>query len=349
MAKKNIVCRICGETLNNDNFYTRALGVSYDCIECEQKRFSKLENEMGAHLALYAMCMSTDTPFFPLLLPPPHELAQVNEKWKFYNDQLREKGFYEKNEKILNFFDGGTNILKLFGRNLSDKETAAYIASEQERLATTAGTDEQRRRWGVEDKYTQSDYDELDRMYESRRNTLRGVTITDQMEYTLQEAAKWQLVADKMRRRNNVSGATNALKTVDMLLKSECLRKTDEKPVEALRIDALVTALEDAGLMEDGEFLTYDETVEALRDNLIKSHKYDYSLDVADQVILDIINSMRANADMAALVELPEEYAAEDAYGEFLEEETEREKAAKRYAGLTKVSIAKTGENNANG
>lgn len=349
MANKNAVCRTCGEVLKSDNSYARASGQSYDCAKCEEKKFSRLDKEMGTHLALYAMCIATDTPFFPLILPDAKSLVAIDNKWKWYNDRLKEKGYYEKNDRILGFFDGGTNILKLFGRNLNDKQTAAYIAAEQERIPHSEGTEEQRKRWGVEDKYTAAEYDELDRMYSSRKASLHGVTITDQMDYTLQEAAKWQLAADKMRRKNNVAGATNALKTVDMLLKSECLRKSDEKPIESLRIDALVNALEDYGLMEDGEFLTYDETVAALRDNLIKSPKYDYSLDVADQVILDIINSMRANADMVALVELPEEYAAEDAYGEFLPEETEREKAAKRYAGLTKVNIAKGGVDNADG
>ena len=53
------------------------------------------------------------------------------------------------------------------------------------------------------------------------------------------------------------------------------------------------------------------------------------------------MNSMRKNADEPTLINLPEEYAAVDEYGEFEAEETEQEKEAKRYAGLTKVQIEK--------
>ena len=101
--------------------------------------------------------------------------------------------------------------------------------------------------------------------------------------------------------------------------------------------------------MESGKLLTYDELVEVLRDKFAKSKKYKYSLDVADQVILDIMNSMRKNADEPTLINLPEEYAAVDEYGEFEPEETEQEKEAKRYAGLTKVQIEKADKKRKNG
>ena len=65
------------------------------------------------------------------------------------------------------------------------------------------------------------------------------------------------------------------------------------------------------------------------------------------QMILDVINSMRANADLPYIQDLPEEFAPVDEYGEFEPEETEREKENKRFLGITKVNILddKKGEN----
>lgn len=159
------------------------------------------------------------------------------------------------------------------------------------------------------------------------------------MEDTLIKVCRWNLKIDQYIEAGNIKLAKDLQSMVETALASESMRKKDEKPVEALRVDALIESLESFGLMKDGSFLTYDETVNALRDNLVKSKKYDYSLDVADQIILDILNNMRANEDLELLTELEEQYSAEDQYGEFEEEETEKEIEAKRYAGLTKVSV----------
>ena len=120
------------------------------------------------------------------------------------------------------------------------------------------------------------------------------------------------------------------------------MRKTDEKPVEAMRLDATIDALEKAGLMADEKFLTYDETMEAFYKWCTKK-KYPFSKDAADQMILAMQNAALANADMPVLDDLPEEYRVDDVYGEFEEEETEQERKAKEFAGLAPLSPAKKG------
>ena len=159
------------------------------------------------------------------------------------------------------------------------------------------------------------------------------------MQESIIKICKWNAIADYLLETGNYADAQKVQAMVQKEMESEQMRKKDEKPVEALRIDALVSALEEAGFMENGLLLTYDELIEAMRDKHAKSRKYDYSLDVADQVILDIYNSMRANADQEMVSSLPHELKTEDIYGEFLPEESEREIAAKKYAGLTKVSF----------
>lgn len=338
--EEKYICHTCGQSLVGNNVFLRADGVSARCKECEEMLFEKLESEMGTHLALYALCMSANVPFFPLILPDDEELTEKENRWIYYNELLREKGYFEKNGKILGFFDGATNILKIFGRNLSEKDTAQYIRFELERLKNLPGTPEQREIWGVEDEYTTEDYNALDRMFENRENAFKGQTLTPQMEYTLREVAKWQLLADKLRREKDISGASSALKTVDNLLASECLRKKDEKPVEAFRLDAQIAALEKAGLVENGKFLNLEQTIKRMRDATVKKRKYDYSLDVADQMLFDFQNNMRANADLFMLSELPADLKVEDEYGEFSPVETEIEKKNKHFAGLTKINHA---------
>ncbi|MBQ0124754.1 MAG: hypothetical protein KBS59_00330 [Clostridiales bacterium] len=331
-------CTYCGEPLTNDN----SIGEINICISCQNEIFNKLKETNGAHMSIFIMCAVSNMPCIPEICP--EDIGEYKTLWEAYLSALADTGNLMCGDTIKGFYDGVSDIRKIFGRNVTEEDFGKYIAVENERAAQY-GTAEQRKKWGTREIWrgmamTRDVYDELDAQYESKVNDFRGQTITPEMENTLIDVSKMRVAASYLMSRGDDTYA-KLLKSADDRLSSEQMRKKDEKPMEALRIDALVVALENAGLMENGQFLNYDETVNALRDNLIKSKKYDYSLDVADQVILDILNSMRANADLIMLNELPEEYSVEDAYGEFEEEETEREKEAKRYAGLTKVSIAK--------
>ena len=217
---------------------------------------------------------------------------------------------------------------------------------------TLGGTEEQIAKWGKLPIYkglnwSQDLYDELDRIYETRASAYKGFDLNGQQQAILVKVAKNDAIYDHLMRTGLAKLATDIQKSTSQLLADENMRPKDKKPVEELRLDALVLALEEAGLMENGDLLTYDELIEVMRDNFVKSPKYDYSLDVADQMILDVINSMRANADLPYIQDLPEEFAPVDEYGEFEPEETEREKENKRFLGITKVNIVKSdkGEN----
>ena len=343
-SKQSCVC--CGEELKKDNsFYAETdSGVNPYCIHCQQAYFERLQATNGTHLALYLCCIKYDVPCNPLILPEnvnTDDFLQSEEAkdgiWTYYLRQIEQTKLYSDDSETPNFFDGVTNILRIFGKNFTERDFAKFVQYEQELIESMEGTERQREKWG--DTYTEDEYNELDRLYESRKESYKGVTLTAQMEDTLVKVCRWNLKIDQYIDAGNIKLAKDLQSMVETALASESMRKKDEKPVEALRIDALIDALESFGLMEDGSFLTYDETVAALRDNLVKSKKYDYSLDVADQIILDVLNNMRANEDLELLTELEEQYSVEDEYGEFEPEETEREISAKRYAGLTKVSI----------
>ena len=198
---------------------------------------------------------------------------------------------------------------------------------------------EQREKWGagVDEPYTEEQYEELDRQYENRAASYKGQTITPQMEDTLIKVCKWNMQIETLIKAGKYGDAYKLNDMVDKALASENMRRKDEKPLENFKMDALINAMENNGIMEEGKFLTYEKTVRALRDNFVKSHKYDYSLDVADQVLNDIYNTERKNADEPTAYSLPKDMQPEDIYGEFQAAPTDAEKENMRYANLTKV------------
>lgn len=341
--KTMITCAFCGISKDVDEFADRAQGKSPYCVDCEQKIFERIEKESGMHPALFACCAAFNVPFMPLIITKDIETSDT--KWFFYLDLLGEKGFYERDGKILTFFDGGTNILRLFGRQFDDKTTAHYIELETARIEALQGTSKQRERWGTGEilkgvPMTQEIYDTLDGMYETKAADYKGATLSAQQNDVLIKVCKWNYMIDVLVQKGQYLYAEKLQKMVQAELAAECMRKSDEKPTEALRIDATVDALEKAGLMENGDFLTFDETMQAFY-NWCTKKKYNYSLDVCDQMILVMQNAMRANTDMALLTELPDTDYIQDNYGECEPEETETEKKAKEYAGLSPIIAPK--------
>lgn len=326
-------CNICGAELNSEN----TVGVSGTCFSCQSDMFLKLEEANGTHMAIFLMCGMNNIPCEPTVIPKGLVEKKDIDRWEAYLDALSDSGKWEDGENIRTFTDGVCDLRMIFGRELTEKDFAKYIEMEKDRLEHLPGTVEQRKMWGEDSNYTTEDYNELDRQYKNRLASFRGVTVTDQMDDTLHKISEWNLLISKFVKAGNIKAAKDLQSMVETALASEQMRKKDEKPVEELRIDALVDAMEKMGLMENGQFLTFEETKKALQDNFVKSKKYDYSVDVADQVIFLIYNAMMANADLPMLTDLPEDMQVVDEYGEFEEEETESEKENKRYANLTKI------------
>ena len=334
-------CVICGSELAEDTRF----GKSLSCVSCQSKTFLRLEETNGTHFAIFLNCGMHNIPCEPSLVPIEIVNSQ-EDKWEEYLSILRENG-YEENEKT--FFDGVKDVRKIFGRNLTESDFSRYIAAEKDRISSLPGTEEQRERWGkgelIQDiPFTDSIYDELDSQLKMWKERYKGQTVTPQLESSIITICKRNMMVDYLLKSANYADAAKVQKMVDDLMASEQMRKKDEKPIENLRMDALVDAMERFGLMENGQLLTYDELVPALRDNFVKSPKYRHSIDAADQMILDYYNNFHQNADMPLVSELPAEMEIVDEYGEFLEEETEEEKKRKRYAGLTKVQFAKKEE-----
>lgn len=337
------ICEMCGEEKDEEFFYDRPTGLSRYCIECEEKMYDRIsENQgVGAYIGLYATCASLNVPFWPAKLPKVQEFLEIEDRWVWYNEAIAEE-VHGENGLVRGFFDGETNILRLFGKNLSKTDVAKFIEVTQAHEAERPGTRDQRERWGEDElcekvPMTDKIYNELDRQYENWCGRYRGQSITPQLADSIVKICKWNMVTEHLVRIGEYMSAQKVQKMVDDLMASEQMRKKDEKPIETMRMDALVNALEREGAMENGLFKSFPEVIEAFFTRFFKKKKYNYSIDAADHMIFDYYNNARINADLPPVSELPSDLRLEDELGEFEPEATDEETRRARYAGLTTV------------
>ena len=344
--KTKLICQRCGKELTPQNSRSVSeeysiTGVSSWCIDCEQEYYERLAAKEGKSLALFHCCAAFNVPCKPYVFQSAKYELQPK-LWISYLDLLDEKGEDISDDKVLTFFDGETNIRRIFGKNIDQKDFLTYIIAENSSKMPTLA---QRQRWGTERiwegmEMTAEVYDALDREYESRRSSFAGQTLTLQQENTLQLVAKNMVIYNFCMQHQQVGHAEKVLKMVDNALASEQMRKKDEKPLEGYELMSQVFALEKAGVMEDGQFLPIDKLQEVLFKKFIKGKKFDYTLDACDGMIESIWKTMRQNADLFIPDELPEELEIEDTFGEFAEEESDEEKERKKFTGFTKPTFA---------
>lgn len=344
---ETLYCHRCGAELTEENSREASdahsiTGISAFCIDCEQKIFDEIARANGKMLALFACCMAFDVPCNPLVLDGV-EWEHEKQSWKYYIQRLTEAGANKRGERILSFSDGERDIIRLFGKEMTEKSFAKYILYERARVERQEGTPEQRERWGTEPIWrgldmTSKVYDALDNEYETRVKSFSGQTLTAQQDDTLRKVARLNVTFAYLMRNGQSKQAMDVQKMVDTMLASEQMRKRDEKPVEAYSFDTQVVACERAGFMEKGKFLNLEGVQKVIVDKFLKRKKYDYSLDVGDQALAAMYRTVCANADALVPTDMPEELELDDEFGEFADEETDEERENKRFAGMTKIS-----------
>jgi hypothetical protein len=346
MAKSaKIICVRCGEELNEKNAFYAETDSGYNpyCIKCQQEYFNRLQSTSGTHLALYFCCIKYDVPCNPLVLP-----ENVNSKdflesedaqegiWIYYLRQIEQTKLYEEGEETPNFFDGVTNILRIFGKNFTERDFARFVQYEQEMFESLEGTERQRARWGND--YTTDEYTELDRLYSALMEFYKGWSLNPQQENTIKTVAELDLKIKALIKDNKHKDAKDSASLRKMLLEGDGLLAKDAKQTEQMKVDALVKSLENNGLMKEGKLLTFDETIDALLRRL-KAKKYPMTVDAVHKMIFTYVNAFRANADEEMLTSLPNDMNLEDCKSEFEDDPSEEEIAKIRYAGLTTVQF----------
>ena len=333
---KRDYCCYCKEDLTDDN----AVGGSFICKECQKLIYKEIEGRNGCHLAIFLTCAAVNLPCIPKLGKGVEETA---EPWETYVDKLASNNKLEKNTQYTTFFDGITDIRKVFGKEMTEKDFAKYLDYEQKRFAVLAGTPEQRERWGTGElckglPLTDELYCELDEQREIWLGRYKGQIVTPPLEQSIITICKRNKVADFLIETGAYNDAAKVQKMVDELMASEQMRKKDEKPIEQFRLDAWIDAFEKSGLMKNNDFLTFPEMEESLM-KIMRGRGYNQTLDVVHQLEKNIINNQRRNDDKQTIFELPENMKVVDELHEFVEEETAEEKHRKKYAKLPKVRI----------
>ena len=349
--KTELHCHACNAPLDDSNCRRVPSDFSYSgysayCVDCEAAFFDRLASIEGRSIALFHTCAALNIPLKPIVLDGI-DFENCDEPFRTYINALSESGQDMKRGKVLGFESGCTALQEVFGRELSHKDFTAYIDRERTRISKHFGTNSQREKWGELPIYkgltmTNEIYDELDRQFSNRLESLKGITITPQVENTLLLVCKNSVIYDFLMRQGLVKPALDVQKSIDLALSSEQLRKKDEKPIANFTPDAWITALEKAGVMKDGQFMPLHEIEEAVI-KMMKGRGYDQTLDAAHQLELNIVNNARRNADQQTIFELPEDMKVSDELGEFASEESEDEREAKRAGGLTTVRFENEG------
>lgn len=317
----------------------------------EQVKFDRIVAAIGSEtLAILCCCAMFDVPFIEECIPMKGDDLDL---WMAYKKKLRSKKHGDET-----FKDGATDLTHMFAGGVSAEEIPQIILAEQKQHpeAETTGTKEQVRTWGVgneTDPFSQEDYDRLDDLfdtYSSRLVSTGGMDI--QQEDTLRQVSIMRLKRDKLITAGDKDSVAMA-KSLDAMIKenlsSEQLRKADAKPVEDVRIDSIMDALEKWGAVKNGKILSFPQLTEFLLKELGRlggepAHRYTQTLDAADWELLFIQNCMATNEDRPKWMELPDNMRfSEEVANEFSPEPTDDEKRAYEGIGIIRNRKQKKG------
>ena len=275
--------------------------------EGQVQRFDALRAIIGADAALFVMCAYLDIPYKP-------EVSVRS--WEGYLKHVRAERVEAR------FQDGVTDISSALEEGMAD-------------------VDRWKREWGVGDEespYSPDDYRRLDTIFKTLAARLQGSGGYDaQQEFTLRNCSHMALLREKCIRKGDkesVSKAKDLDKMISDNLAAENLRKKDEKPTQAARLDGIVEAIgKKYGV---GLFSTYDQVMEAITKWLNEKRRYANSQDAAEQAILAIVNCTRNNSDMPILTDIPSDAYLDQYAGEFdnSNEQRQREKSVYDYLNI---------------
>ena len=149
--------------------------------------------------------------------------------------------------------------------------------------------------------YTDSEIDELERIYRMLSAEYKG-GMTPRIEYSLRKIVKLELEQQKAMAKGDSQEAKRYADIIKDVKKAEGMNVGDTKPMENMKIDSIIDAMEKKGLARDGRIVDMPELLRILSG---ARHRYDTSLDVVDEMMFAIINTMRRNNGDSELSELP--------------------------------------------
>ena len=311
--------------------------------EEQQEQFARIERAIGTEtLAYFCCCVVFDVPYLLNAVPT----GNPENKWIEYRKRVKrisKKG-------TMGFKDGVTDALKVFGDGVPPEDVTKLVQQERKATRGIAGVQpsaEQYDAWGLSsagNTLTKKDCDRLDYFYSTltaRLNSAGGVD--NQQELILRKVASLYWDEERLRAEGEYGEAQKCVKMALDLLSSEQLQKKDAKPVEDVRIDSIIDALEKWGAVENGKILSFPELTEFLLKELGRlggkpAHEYTQTLDAADYELLFIQNCMAQNEDLPRWMSLPDNMRfSEEVANEFATEQSDDEKRAYEGIGIVKT------------
>lgn len=183
-------------------------------------------------------------------------------------------------------------------------------------------------RWG--DEWTPEEYIALERNY--RNLASDNTDIFGDVAMHLRDISEWMLRRKKAIQYGDTKMVTslNASIKQSFSMIKDAREQKEQKAVAKRTVDGFVRRLEDKGMMKDGVML-----LDGVLNYIQNDHgTYHMNKDVADAMMLSIVNAMRYNNGVSEIVELPEELRVQDLLGEFVEEPTYGEKQMLLELGL---------------
>ena len=143
----------------------------------------------------------------------------------------------------------------------------------------------------------------------------------------IKDIAKLRLERDKAIKRGESQEAKRYQEMINATMSSESMKVADSKPNEQVRVDSIIDYLEKHGAVDNGQIVSRNELVSILAG---KKVPYNTSIDVVDEIMFAIINTMRKNSGLGEIAELPVDAQIQDKFGELLSSPTDFEKKAMR-------------------
>lgn len=336
LAKRRALpmCVHCGVPLNDSN------GVRIDkkiyqsgynplCLLCQQKKYADIAGLTSRTYALFYCCIAFDVPYDPDVISEVQ--ANPNGVWYEYIRRLQlpyaalEDGL-DGTVRVRNWADGITDIRQAFSGEFPVLAiTDDLMVSNMDELPK-----EERRKieWG--EGWTEAQYEEMDNRYKMLTSEWKGTPIPPRTSMSLHDVVRNMLLRD-MDIKTDATSAKKRQDIINSIMNSEDLKVRENRDTDVLRIDKLVERLEEMGAVKNGDLVSYDELVKILANDRVK---YDTSLDVVDEMMLCIINTMRKNMGMSEMESLPRSAQVTDRKGELLSEMSDEEKQIMKDLGL---------------
>lgn len=300
-------CVNCGAALSTDNgtlaspdWYKDTRFVHY-CKDCQGAQFVDYADHVGADMAFYLCCAAYNLPFIPDAIPTGRtkDGETLETFWEMYLENLRmlDQDMTDSGEPAA-FSDGMTDLSVVFGGKVPRFPAFAGGLTTGGVAQKLEGTRAQRKNWGL--SYKTPEYKELDRLYGIQSQN--HAEISGKLEFDLREICKLQLLYSQQINKPDIKAAKETYAIIAKIEKEIRDREKNRSGGALESIDSIKATIERAGIAKNARQMTLKEVT----DYIARDHPhYPMGLDVVDQILGCIYNTIRVNEGAGETLELP--------------------------------------------